>query len=115
MGKNIVAVSVDNKDVSMHFGRCEKYCLYEIEDKHIVKKTEIKNPGHQPFFLPKFLSEKKVNVLITGGIGPRAIELFKKLNIKIITNVEGKIEKVISDYLSGKIKENVDPCEQHSE
>jgi len=113
MGKTIVAVSVDNKNVSMHFGRCEKYCLYEIQDEHIVKKTEVKNPGHEPFFLPKFLSEKRVDVLITGGIGPRAIELFKKLNIKIITNVEGKTEKAISDYLSGKTKEETQPCEQH--
>jgi len=111
----IIAISADGDEVSMHFGRCEKYILYDLEDKKIVSKTEIKNPGHQPFFLPKFLAEKGVNILITGGIGPRAINTFKEFNIKIISNVEGKVENVIKNYLEGKIKEEVEPCEQHSD
>jgi len=111
----IIAISVDEDKVSEHFGRCEKYYLYEVQDRYILKKTEVKNPGHKPFFLPNFLADKGVNVLITGGMGHRAIETFKKLNIKLVTGVRGNAEKVINDYLYGRIKENVEPCEKHSE
>jgi predicted Fe-Mo cluster-binding NifX family protein len=108
-----VAVSVDGNLVSMHFGRCEKYVLFDVEEKKIVNKEDIQNPGHQPFFLPKFLAEKGVNILITGGIGPRAISLFSELNIKVISNVEGKVDEVIGKYLEGKIDEKLEPCEEH--
>ena len=109
----IIAISADKDQVSMHFGRCEKYVLFNVKDNKIVNREEIQNPGHQPFFLPKFLAEKGVNVLITSGIGPRAINLFNELNIKVISNVEGRIEDVIKKYLEGKIDEKLEPCEEH--
>jgi len=109
----IIAISADKDQVSMHFGRCEKYVLFDVKDKEIINKKEVENPGHQPFFLPKFLAEKGVNILITGGIGPRAINLFNGLNIKVISNVEGKVEDIIKEYLKGKINEKLEPCEEH--
>ena len=109
----IIAISVDKNKVSMHFGRCEKYYLYEVHDKYIVKKQEIKNPGHKPFFLPKFLSERGVDILITGAIGPRAIDMFEEMNIKVITGVKGDPQKIINDYLYGKLKEKTEVCEEH--
>jgi len=111
----MIAISVDGNEVSMHFGRCEKYILYEIKNKEIISKKEITNPGHRPFFLPKFLADKNVDVLITGGIGPRAINTFNELNIKVISEVKGKVEIVIKDYLEGKITEQLKPCKEHSD
>jgi len=109
----IIAISADKDRVSMHFGRCEKYILFDIKNKEIINKIEVPNPGHEPFFLPKFLAEKGVNLLITSGIGPRAINLFNELDIKVISNVEGKVEDVIEKYLEGKIDERLEPCEEH--
>ena len=109
----IIAISVDGNEVSMHFGRCEKYILFNIKNKKIINKIEVLNPGHEPFFLPKFLAKKGVNVLITSGIGPIAIKLFNELNIKVISNVEGKVKDVIKKYLEGKINEKLEPCKEH--
>lgn len=108
-----LAVSVDEGKVSMHFGRCQNYVIFDIENGKIINREVVENPGHQPFFLPKFLAEKKVKVLITGGIGPRAINLFKELDIKIISNVEGSLDDVIKKYLDGGMDENTEPCEEH--
>lgn len=110
-----VAVSVDDGKVSMHFGRCQIYVLFDIENGEIVNREEVKNPGHQPFFLPKFLAKRKVNLLLTGGIGPRAINLFKEFGIKVISNAEGSLEDTIKKYLDGDLDENVEPCEEHRE
>ncbi len=109
----IIAIAADGNEVSMHFGRCEKYVLYEIKNKEIINKKEILNPGHKPFFLPKFLANKNVNVLITGEIGPRAIDMFNSLNIKVISGVNGKIENVIKRYLRGELAERIEPCNKH--
>ena len=109
----IIAISEDKDEVSMHFGRCEKYILFNIKNKKIINKTKVPNSGHEPFFLPKFLEEKGVDVLVTSGIGPRAINLFNELNINVISNVEGRVEDIIKEYLEGKINEKLEPCEEH--
>ena len=67
------AISTDGKAVSMHFGRCPSFTLVEFDaEGTIIGKEQIENPGHQPGFLPQFLSEKGVNYVIAGGAGGRA-------------------------------------------
>ena len=55
-------------------------------------KTVVETPGHQPGMLPPFLSQKGVNVVIAGGMGPRAQNLFKQMNIEPIIGVTGKVD-----------------------
>ncbi len=108
-----VAVSVDGKKVSAHFGRCEKYVIFEENNGKEVARKEVPNPGHEPFFLPKFLSEKGVKRIITCGIGPRAAGLFGELGIEVVAGVDGDVDKVISKYLSGELKGGAPVC-QHT-
>ena len=79
-----VAISTDQGYVSAHFGRCPSYTLVEIKEGQILNKEEVPNPGHQPGFLPQYLSEKGVNCIIAGGMGPRAQGLFAQKNIETI-------------------------------
>ena len=76
-----VAISTDQGYVSAHFGRCQSYTIVEIKEGNVLRMGEIPNPGHQPGFLPKYLSEKGVNCIIAGGMGPRAQGLFAQENI----------------------------------
>lgn len=111
-----VAVSTENQSVSAHFGRCSAYTIFEIEDKKIVRKEKIANPGHEPGFLPRFLSEKGVNTIIAGGMGPRAQNLFAQFNIAVVLGVQGIVDEVIRLYLSGELKAGNDLCgHQHGE
>jgi len=79
-----VAISTDQGFVSAHFGRYSSYTTFEVREGKILSKEEIPNPGHQPGFLPQFLSEKGVNCIICGGMGPRAQGLFSDKNIEMI-------------------------------
>ena len=100
-----IAISTDGEYVSAHFGRCPSFTLADIEEGKLISKKVIDNPGHHPGYLPQFLSEKGVNCMVAGGMGMRAKELFKDVNIDIILGVEGKIDsiidKIISDTLEG--------------
>ena len=99
--------------VATHFGRCPEYVFVEIYRSE-VKSTEIlANPyfnNHVPGAVPKFIKENNADVIITGGCGPMAVNLFKELNIKLITGASGKISDVISDYISGKLDSNANEC-----
>jgi len=107
-----VAIATDGDLVSLHFGRCEGYTLFEIEDGKIISRVFEENPGHQPGLIPKWLKEKGVNLVIAGGAGPRAQEFFKNLGIDFILGVQGKVEDVIEKYLKGELEGGESTCER---
>jgi predicted Fe-Mo cluster-binding NifX family protein len=110
-----IAISTDNGFVSAHFGRCPSYTIADIEEGKVLRSEEIANPGHSPGFLPRFLSEKGVSVIIAGGMGPRAKSLFVENNIQVITGVQGKVEEAIERFARHEIRPGEDLCEHGGE
>jgi predicted Fe-Mo cluster-binding NifX family protein len=105
-----IAISNNNGFVAEHFGRCTNYEIFEIENNQIKNKEILDNPGHEPFFLPKFLKEKNVNILISQGAGPRAIKLINELKMKIILVEKQENEIIITKFLNGELKECNNSC-----
>ncbi len=122
-----IAISTDQGYVSAHFGRCHSYTIVEIKAGETLRREEIPNPGHQPGFLPEYLSEKGVNCIIAGGMGPRAQGLFALKNIETIIGVQGAIDEVIQKFLRQELEAGDDlcghqhgtethsPCDHHTE
>ena len=110
-----IAVSTDYGNVSAHFGRCASYTIYDINESNILAKEEIPNPGHEPGFLPQFLSEKGVQCIIAGGMGPRAQALFAKKNIETVIGVQGAVDDVIKKYLDQELEAGTDLCDHGEE
>lgn len=99
-----VAISTDGDYVSAHFGRCPSFTIADIEGETILSKEVVANPGHQPAFLPQFLSEKGVSCIIAGGMGRRAEALFAEKNIQILVGVTGRVDEVIEKLISGTLE-----------
>ena len=109
-----IAIATDNGFVSEHFGRCPEFTIVEIEDKKVVTKKTIDNPGHSTGFIPKFLHEQGANCIICGGMGWRAEELFKGFGIKTIVGVTGKVDRAINQILKGMLKGGESLCSPSS-
>ncbi len=105
-----IAISTDNGNVSEHFGRCPQFTIVEIKENKVIKKEIIDNPGHKVGFLPKFLSEQKVEYVIAGGAGFRAQQFFNEFGIKLITGVQGKVDDVINDFINKKLNHGDSFC-----
>jgi len=106
-----IAISTDRGFVSAHFGRCPDYTIVDIQDEKVLARQEIPNPGHQPGFLPQYLSARGISVIIAGGMGPRAQGLFAEKNIQTIIGVQGRIDDVIEKYLRHELKAGQDLCD----
>jgi len=106
-----IAISTDSGYVSAHFGRCPAYTFVEIQDGKIIQRSEIPNPGHQPGFLPVYLSQMGVNAIIAGGMGPRAQGLFAEKNIQTIIGVQGRVDEVIERFLRQELEAGQDLCD----
>ena len=63
--------------VSHHFGRCPYYIVVDVDDKEIKDVKAVKNPFYeshgQTGEVPNFIHSLGVDVIISGGMGPKAI------------------------------------------
>jgi len=105
-----VAIATDQGYVSAHFGRCPSYTIFEVVDGKAQQSEKIDNPGHQPGFLPRYLSERGVNVIIAGGMGPRAQGLFAQNNITTFIGVQGPVDEIITKFISQELEAGEDLC-----
>ena len=98
--------------VSQHFGRCPCYLIVDVEGSEIKKTTIVDNPyfnNHVPGKVPQFIKEQGAHVMIAGGMGPRAIDMFSNFGIEVVTGAVGNTGNVLQAYLRGEIS-GVEPC-----
>jgi predicted Fe-Mo cluster-binding NifX family protein len=108
-----IAVASENTMVTEHFGHCINFNIFDAEDNQIVKSESIPNPGHKPGFLPNFLNDKGVNVIISGGMGGGAIDIFNEKGIEVIVGASGLAKEAAEAYLQGKLKSTGSVCHEH--
>jgi ATP-binding protein involved in chromosome partitioning len=109
-----IAIPITNGRLSTHFGHCEQFAVFDIDaDKKNVTNTEMMTPpAHEPGVLPKWLGEMGVNLIIAGGMGQRAIQLFKQNNIEVITGApDNEPQQVVADYLNGRLQYGDNICD----
>ncbi len=109
-----IAFAKESEKVAMHFGHCEGFEVYDVDGKEVLKNEFIENPGHRPGFLPVFLAEKNVNVIIAGGMGKMAQDLFNENGINVIVGADGEIKNVLNEYLNNNLKSTDSVCEEHA-
>ena len=105
-----IAVATEGQNVTEHFGHCESFMIYEVENGEIVKEEIVQNPGHKPGFLPNFLADRGVEVIISGGMGGRAIDLFNERNIEVIVGASGDARTAVVSYLKGELETTGSVC-----
>ena len=108
-----IAVASDGKLVSGHFGHCEGFQIFEADGKVITQEKMVANPGHKPGFLPNFLHDHGINVIISGGMGGGAIEIFNEKGIQVVTGAAGSARQAAEDFLNGQLNSTVSECNQH--
>ncbi|MBN2409668.1 MAG: hypothetical protein JXE07_08010 [Candidatus Aminicenantes bacterium] len=106
-----IAISTDSGFVSAHFGRCPTYTIVDIQEGRVIFREEIPNPGHEPGFLPRYLSDRGVEAIIAGGMGPRAQGLFAEKSIQAIIGVQGPVDEVIEKFIRQELEAGQDLCD----
>ena len=73
-----IAVAAMGKTVAYHFGHCENFIFFDTADGGITGVNSVPNPGHRPGFLPNFLADNGAEVVIAGGMGGGAVDIFEE-------------------------------------
>jgi predicted Fe-Mo cluster-binding NifX family protein len=98
--------------ISQHFGRCPYFILVDLKDQEIEAVTGIENPyhsNHTPGQVPAFIHEQKARVMLTGGMGRRAVSFFEQYGVQPVTGASGTVRQALERYLNGDL-DGADPC-----
>ncbi len=99
----------DNLDaqIDLRFGRCPYFIIVDLETEKI---EAVLNPasgamGGAGPQAAQTLSDKGVEAVITGNVGPNAFQTLKTANIKIYGGVSGTVKETLTKYKNGELKE----------
>ena len=117
-----IAVSADTKNgldsvVSPHFGRCPYFVLVDVDGCDVARVAEVDNPfygAHAPGQVPGFIHQQGAGVMLTGGMGGRAVQFFEGFGIEPVTGAAGTVRLSLERYLGGDLK-GAEACAQSEE
>ena len=108
-----IAIASEKEMVAQHFGHCESFHIYNIDNDVLKFEGFLQNPGHKPGFLPVFLANNEVNVIISGGMGKGATDLFSEKGIEVIVGAHGITGNVAKEFHLGRLESTGSVCHEH--
>lgn len=117
-----IAVSADNQNgldsvISPHFGRCPFFVLVDVDGMAVEQVQAVANPfyeGHRPGQVPGFIHSQGADVMLTGGMGGRAIAFFRDFGIRPVTGASGTVRRALEHFFQGELQ-NAAPCKESVE
>ncbi len=113
-----IAIPTKENKVDNHFGHCEYFTIFEMNDQQELVGTERLNASIEcgcKSNLAEELAEKGVTLLLAGGIGGGAINKLKQQNIEVITGFNGDIKLALDQWKRNDYKTNISICREHDE
>ena len=99
-----VAVTYDNGDVYEHFGRTERFKVYDIENGKVVNSQILDTNGEGCGALAGILNIADVDALICGGIGGGAVNAIEEAGIKLYAGASGSTDAAVDALIAGRLE-----------
>lgn len=108
-----IAVTYENGKVFQHFGRTERFKIYETEEQTVkgVSLLEANGVGHGA--LAGLLKNANVETLICGGLGGGAMMALQEAGIRVIAGASGDTDEAVRAFLAGKLVSSGANCHHH--
>lgn len=100
----------DRTTVDGHFGHTKEFVVYTVKANNIEDVTYLASPKHEPGVLPQFLATHGIDVIITGGMGRMAVDLFNGQGIDVVLGANGSIEANLNEYIGGVLESKGTSC-----
>ena len=106
------AIPLAEGKLTAHFGHCQEFALIEVAHNAIKNKETLRPPPYEPGVLPKWLHEMGADVIIAGGMGARAQELFIQNGIRVITGApKDSPESLVNQFLGDSLVTGDNICD----
>ena len=111
-----LAIPTRAGQVDEHFGHCESFTIYSIDDNKAVVGQESFTPppacGCKSNLVPT-LVDMGVSVLVAGNMGEGAVAKLRQAGIKVFRGAKGDIGAAVQAWLAGKLTDKDILCAAH--
>lgn len=110
-----VAIPTRGNKVDDHFGHCEKFTVFTIEQndvKNIEEVSSVHGCGCKSNIVSD-LQQLGVSVMLAGNMGNSALSVIQSHGIEVCRGCSGDIYKLIKAFLQSKIIDSGEGCRVH--
>lgn len=111
-----VAVPTRGNEVDDHFGHCEAYTVFTIdENNRIIDSELLPSPAGCgcKSNIAVVLKEKGVTVMLAGNMGGGALNVLTNHGIEVYRGCSGDVHQLVETFLKGNVEDSGEGCHQH--
>jgi len=109
-----IALPTAEGKLCMHFGHCEQFAFVTVDTdaRKIVSTEMLTPPPHEPGVLPKWAADNGASLIIAGGMGQRAQQLFEQNNVKVVVGAQpDSVENLVTAWLNNTLQTGANTCD----
>jgi len=108
-----IAIPCAGGQLCMHFGHCQQFAFVEVdENKNITGVEMVTPPQHAPGVYPQWVSEQGAAMVIAGGMGGRAKELFEQQGVQVVSGAPAAApEEIVKAWLDNTLQVGANSCD----
>lgn len=114
--KKVAVPVTGNKKIDDHFGHCEFYAVYTLNEKNeIVNEEVLASPqgcGCKSN-IASVLAANGVTTMLAGGIGGGAINVLAMNGIDVVRGCSGDARLAVEKFANGQLMDSGESCAQH--
>ena len=101
--------------IDSHFGHCEYFTVYTINEEKIIQEETIPSPSGCgcKSDIASVLAENGVTLMLAGNMGDGAVTVLNNSGIEVIRGCSGSIKEVALAWISGTLTDSGDSCHEH--
>ncbi len=110
-----IALSASQKDldstIDPRFGRCAYFLIINPDDMSFdcFENESANLGGGAGIQAAQFVVSHGATVVITGNMGPNAVNALSSAGVEIITGINGSIKTAVEQYIKGNFDNTVEP------
>ncbi len=109
-----IAIPTSNGLLCPHFGHCDEFTLVDvdIDTKQILGREVTPAPKHEPGLLPRWLHGLGADLIIAGGMGSRAQQLFAEAKVDVVVGAPvAAPDALVEAWLGGNMETGTNMCD----
>jgi len=108
-----IAIPLREGTFSEHFGGAEAFALYTVDDdtREVSERQMMIPPDHGRGVYPMWLRQLGAELILAGGMGPRAVGMLADHGIQVVLGVRGgDPDQMVELFLAGALEATGDVC-----
>jgi predicted Fe-Mo cluster-binding NifX family protein len=111
-----VAVPVRDGLVDEHFGHCEHFMVYSLDEENTVvgeQKVDSSEGCGCKSNIASILAQMGVTTMVAGNMGQGAVQVLQARGIRVIRGASGRAREVAERFAAGEVADSSVACAGH--